>query len=165
MERRAVSALKPYKNNARTHSDEQVAQIAASIQEWGWTQPVLIDEKGGVIAGHGRLMAAKSLGVEEVPVIIARGWSRDQKRAYVLADNQLAINAGWDENWLRVEIGALGDAFDTSLLGLGSEFLAELFADKTGLTDPDEVPPVPVNPVSRKGDLWLCGSHRNPVWG
>ena len=161
VERRAVAELKPYKNNARTHSDEQVAQIAASIQEWGWTQPVLVDEKGGVLAGHGRLMAAASLGVDEVPVIVARGWSKDQKRAYVLADNQLGLNAGWDENLLRVEIGALGDAFDTSLLGFGADFLADLMADKSdGLTDPDEAPAAPANPVSRKGDLWLCGSHR-----
>lgn len=161
VERRAVSGLKPYKNNARTHSEEQVAQIAASIKEWGWTQPVLVDEKGGVLAGHGRLLAAASLGVDEVPVIVARGWSKDQKRAYVLADNQLAMNAGWDQDLLRVEIGALGDAFDKSLLGFGDEFLADLFADKTGgMTDPDDVPEVGVNAVSRKGDLWLCGSHR-----
>lgn len=161
VERRAVSALKPYKNNARTHSEEQVAQIAASIREWGWTQPVLVDEKGGVLAGHGRLLAAQSLGIAEVPVIVATGWSKDQKRAYVLADNQLALNAGWDQDLLRVEIGALGDAFDRTLLGFGDEFLADLFADKTGgLTDPDDVPAAPDVPVSRKGDLWLCGSHR-----
>ena len=119
VERRKVADLKPYKNNARTHSPEQVAQIAASIKEWGWTQPVLVDEADGVLAGHGRLEAAASLGIAEVPVIVASGWSEAQKRAYVLADNQLALNAGWDENLLRVEIGALGDLnFDLGLGGL-----------------------------------------------
>jgi DNA modification methylase len=162
VERHQASALKPYKNNARTHSDEQVAQIAASIREWGWTQPILIDPKGGVIAGHGRLLAAQSLGVDEVPVIIARGWSKDQIKAYVLADNQLALNAGWDQDLLRVEIGALGAAgFDTELLGFGADALADLFSDKTdGLTDPDDVPELAVNPVSRSGDLWILGPHR-----
>lgn len=130
VERRAVSALKPYARNPRTHSDEQVAQIAASIREWGWTSPILIDEKGGVIAGHGRLMAAKSLGVAEVPVIVAKGWTEAQKQAYVIADNQLAVNAGWDEGLLRVEIGALDDlGFDRSLLGFGEDYLADLFAE------------------------------------
>jgi DNA modification methylase len=162
VERRQASALKPYKNNARTHSDEQVAQIAASIREWGWTQPILIDEKGGVISGHGRLLAAQSQGVDEVPVIVAHGWSKDQIKAYVLADNQLALNAGWDQDLLRVEIGALGAAgFDTELLGFGADALADLFSDKTdGLTDPDDVPELPVNPVSRSGDLWILGPHR-----
>lgn len=93
---RPVGALIPYARNARTHSEEQVAQIAASIREWGWTNPVLIDEDAGVIAGHGRLMAARKLGITEVPCIVARGWTDAQKRAYVLADNQLALNAGWD---------------------------------------------------------------------
>ncbi|MGE0575362.1 MAG: site-specific DNA-methyltransferase [Reyranella sp.] len=161
VERRAVLALKPYKNNARTHSEEQVAQIAASIREWGWTQPILVDEKGGVLAGHGRLLAAQSLGIDEVPVIVARGWSKAQKRAYVLADNQLALNAGWDRDLLKVEIGALQDVFDVGLLGFPEDFLADVMADRSaGLTDPDDAPAVPVNPVSRKGDLWLCGSHR-----
>jgi DNA modification methylase len=161
VERREIGALKPYRNNARTHSEEQVAQIAASIREWGWTQPVLIDEKGGVLAGHGRLMAAKSLGIDVVPVIVAKGWSKDQKRAYVLADNQLALNAGWDRDLLKVEIGALQDvSFDLSLVGFGDAFLADVMADKTvGLTDPDDAPEVEA-PISRAGDLWVCGAHR-----
>ena len=96
VERRAVADLVPYARNARTHSDEQVAQIAASIREWGWTVPILIDEGGGIIAGHGRVMAARKLGLDEVPVMVAAGWSEAQKRAYVLADNKLALNAGWD---------------------------------------------------------------------
>jgi DNA modification methylase len=161
VERREVSALKPYRNNARTHSAEQVEQIANSIREWGWTQPVLVDERGGVLAGHGRLEAAKTIGVTEVPVIVAKGWSKAQKRAYVLADNQLAMNAGWDRDLLKVELGALQDVFDTSLLGFGDDFLADVMADRTaGLTDPDEAPAVGVHAVTRKGDVWLCGSHR-----
>lgn len=139
VERREIGTLKPYRNNARTHSDEQVAQIAASIREWGWTQPILIDEKGGVLAGHGRLMAAQSLGIDVVPVIVARGWSKDQKRAYVLADNQLALNAGWDRDLLKVEIGALQDvSFDLSLVGFGDAFVEEVKADgasETGIED------------------------------
>jgi ParB-like chromosome segregation protein Spo0J len=95
VERRSVSALVPYARNARTHSDEQVAQIAASIREWGWTVPVLIDEDGGLIAGHGRVLAARNLGLAEIPVMVATGWSEAQKRAYVLADNKLVLNAGW----------------------------------------------------------------------
>lgn len=162
VERRAVSSLKPYKNNARTHSAEQIEQIAASIREWGWTQPVLVDEKGGVIAGHGRLLAAQSLGVAEVPVIVARGWSKAQRQAYVLADNQLALNADWDRDLLKVELGALGEmGFDTSLLGFGDDFLADVMADRSeGLTDPDDAPAAPVNPVTRLGDVWLLGRHR-----
>src|SRR5690606_4624177 len=107
-------------------------------------------------------MAAASLGITEVPVIVAAGWSKAQKRAYVLADNQLALNAGWDRDLLKVEIGAIEDlSFDTSLLGFGGDFLADVMADRSGgLTDPDEVPAAPVNPVSRAGDLWVCGSHR-----
>ena len=107
VERWAVSRLIPYARNARTHSDAQVAQIAASIREWGWTTPVLVDEAGGLIAGHGRVMAARKLGIAEVPVMVARGWSEAQKRAYVLADNKLALNAGWDEELLRVELADL----------------------------------------------------------
>lgn len=160
VERRAVSELKPDPNNPRTHTDEQVAEIAASIVEWGWTTPILIDPDGGVIAGHGRLMAAQSLGVPEVPVIVASGWSKAQIRAYMIADNQLALNAGWDEDLLRVEISALGDmGFDTTLLGFDDRFLAHLFAERSGRTDPDEVPPVPEAPISQPGDLWRCGQH------
>lgn len=160
IERRAVDALKPYKNNARTHSPGQVEQIARSIQEWGWTQPALIDERDGIIAGHGRVEAAKLLGVTEVPVIVARGWSKAQKRAYVLADNQLALNAGWDMALLKVEVGALGNVFDMSLVGFGDDFMAEIMATKVGEVDPDEAPAAPSVPVSRLGDLWNVGNHR-----
>src|SRR5882724_6854758 len=116
--RRPLAALVPYAGNARTHSPEQVEQIAASIREWGWTMPILIDEKDGILAGHGRVLAARRLGVTEVPVVVALGWSEAQKKAYALADNKLAENAGWDRDLLKVEIGALGSlGFDLGLAG------------------------------------------------
>ncbi len=160
VERRKTEDLVPYAKNARTHSAQQVEQIAASIREWGWTSPVLIDEAGMIIAGHGRIMAAQSLGIEEVPVMVARGWTDEQKRAYVLADNQIAINAGWDADLLAGELIALGDVgFNLDLLGF--ESIAELTAMKTaGETDPDDVPEAPANPVTRLGDIWTLGNHR-----
>ena len=106
VERWPLDRLVPYARNARTHSDAQVAQIAGSIREWGWTKPVLVDENG-IIAGHGRVLAARKLGLTEVPVMVARGWSEAQKRAYVIADNKLALNAGWDEELLRLELADL----------------------------------------------------------
>lgn len=128
VERRKVDSLVPYARNARTHSPEQVDQIAASIREWGWTVPILIDEQGGLIAGHGRVMAAKKLGLAEVPVMVAAGWSEGQKRAYVLADNKLAENAGWDRDMLKVELGDLGALdFDISLTGFGEGEMSALF--------------------------------------
>lgn len=160
VERRPIEALVPYARNSRTHSDEQVAQIAASMKEWGWTNPVLVDEAGMIIAGHGRVLAARKLGFTEVPVMVADGWSEAQKRAYVLADNQLALNAGWDMDALKNELAGLKEwEFDLSLLGFAD--LDALLAEKTeGLTDPDEVPAAPVNPVTRLGDVWLLGKHR-----
>ena len=162
VERRPLGDLVPYARNARTHSDEQVAQIAASIREWGWTVPVLVDETGGLIAGHGRVMAARKLGLADVPVMVARGWTDAQKRAYVLADNKLALNAGWDMEMLRVELGDLsGLGADMALMGFGEDELSALLATKTeGLTDPDEVPEVPTIPVAAPGDVWLLGKHR-----
>jgi len=160
VERRPLNTLIPYARNARTHSEEQVAQIAASIREWGWTVPVLIDEDGGLIAGHGRVLAARKLGLAEIPVMVATGWSEAQKRAYVLADNQLALNTGWNAELLTTELqGLQANGFPLDLLGFGN--LDALLAEKTeGLTDPDEVPDAPANPVTRKGDLWVCGNHR-----
>lgn len=160
VERRPIDALIPYANNARTHSDEQVAQIAASMKEWGWTNPVLIDETGMIIAGHGRVLAARKLGFDEVPVMVADGWTDAQKKAYVLADNQLALNAGWDAELLSTELKGLDDlGFDLALLGFND--LDSLLAEKTeGLTDPDEVPDAPVNPVTVLGDVWQLGKHR-----
>ena len=162
VEKRAVSTLIPYARNARTHSDAQVAQIAASITEWGWTTPVLVDETGSIIAGHGRVMAARKLGLVDVPVMVATGWSDAQKQAYVLADNQLALNAGWDAEMLKVELTDLaGAGFDVSLIGFSEDELAKLTAEKTeGLTDPDAVPDVPVNPATVLGDVWILGKHR-----
>ena len=127
IDRRKVDALIPYARNARTHSDEQIAQIAASIKEWGWTTPVLIDEDGGLIAGHGRVMAARKLGIEEVPTMTASGWTKAQKQAYVLADNQLPQNAEWDMDLLVVEMEDLGaEGFDLSLIGFGDS-MADFF--------------------------------------
>jgi ParB-like chromosome segregation protein Spo0J len=124
IERRKVDALIPYARNARTHSDDQVAQIAASIKEWGWTTPVLIDEDGGIIAGHGRVMAARKLGIKQIPTMTATGWSHAQKQAYVLADNQLPQNAEWDLDLLAVEMKDLdADGFDLSLIGFGIDYL------------------------------------------
>lgn len=160
-----VESLIPYARNSRTHSDEQVAQIAASIREFGFTNPVLVDEDGGIIAGHGRVMAARKLSMLEVPVLVLAGLSETQKRAYVIADNKIALNAGWDEEMLRVELEALSDAdFDLDILGFSNDELGLYLDDGTteveGLTDDDQVPEPPVNPVSKLGDVWLLGEHR-----
>ena len=122
-----LDRLVPYARNSRTHSDEQVAQIAASINEWGWTIPVLVDEAGMLIAGHGRIMAARKLGLKEVPAMTATGWTEAQKKAYVIADNKLALNAGWDLDALKVELADLGElGFDVGLTGFGGDELSEL---------------------------------------
>lgn len=155
--------LIPYARNSRTHSDEQVAQIAASIKEWGWTTPILVDETGGIIAGHGRLLAARKLKMEQVPTIEAAGWTDAQKRAYVIADNKLALNAGWDSELLALELGELGDlGFDLDLTGFTLDEIDALKPTEvtTGLTDEDAVPEPPVDPVTRLGDVWLLGGHR-----
>lgn len=155
--------LIPYINNSRTHSDEQVAQVAASIKEFGFTNPVLIDADGGIIAGHGRVMAAQKLGMDEAPCIILDDLTDAQKKAYVIADNKLALNSGWDEEMLRVELGGLDDmGFDLELLGFDDDELAALMAGdpEDGLTDEDECPEPPEEPVARLGDVWLLGNHR-----
>ena len=123
----AIERLTPYARNARTHSDAQVAQLAASIREWGWTTPILVSPNGGVIAGHGRLLAARQLGMVNVPVIVAEGWSEPKTRAYVLADNQLALQAGWDSELLALELGELGElGFDLDLTGFSEGEIAAL---------------------------------------
>jgi DNA modification methylase len=161
VERRPVATLVPYARNARTHSDEQVAQIAASIREFGWTFPVLVDEAGTIIAGHGRVLAAQRLGLTEIPVMVAAGWSEAKRRLYVIADNKLALNAGWDEELLSLEIGDMkGMGFDLTLTGFGEIELEKLLLDTDGDGDPDEAPKPPAEPVSRPGDLWICGEHR-----
>jgi hypothetical protein len=159
VERRGLASLIPSARNARTHSDAQVAQLAASIAEWGWTMPVLVDEAGSIIAGHGRVLAAARMGLDEVPTMVARGWSEAQKRAYVIADNKLTENGGWDDALLRVELQDLeAMGFDALLTGFSA---AEIKALGTvGKTDPDEVPAAPVVPMSKPGDVWLLGDHR-----
>jgi DNA modification methylase len=160
---RPLGELIPYARNPRTHSDAQVAQIAASIKEFGWTNPVLVDGTNGIIAGHGRVLAARKLGLERVPVIELAHMSEAQKRAYVLADNQLALNAGWDEALLRLELTdleALG--FDLGLIGFAEGELERLLAgeDKVGLTEDDEAPALSEQAVTKPGDLWVLGNHR-----
>jgi DNA modification methylase len=158
-----VADLIPYARNPRTHTDEQVAAVAASIREFGWTNPVLVDGQRGIIAGHGRVLAARKLGLEHVPVISLAHLSDAQRRAYVIADNQLALRAGWDDALLRLELGELGDmGFDLGLLGFEDGDLKDLLAPAgtEGLTDPDEAPPLPDTPVSVHGDLWILGRHR-----
>lgn len=163
VERWSIDRLVPYARNARTHSDEQVAQIAASIKEWGWTTPVLADPTGQIIAGHGRVMAARKLGLTEVPVMVADGWTDAQKRAYVLADNKLALNAGWDEELLALELSELQDlGADLGLIGFDDDELAKLMkaGGTDGLTDPDEAPEVAQFAVTQPGEIWLMGPHR-----
>ena len=148
IEYRAIDELIPFVNNARTHNDEQVAQIAASIKEFGWTNPILVDDGRGVIAGHGRLMAARKLGYENVPTIDLEGLSDAQKRAYILADNKLAENAGWDNDLLKIELGGLDDeGFDLSLIGFSQIDLNNLLNDqkpKGSLSDKFGAPPFSV---------------------
>jgi DNA modification methylase len=158
-----IDSLKPWENNPRTHSQDQIKQIRRSIREFGFTNPLLIDESGLVIAGHGRVEAAKREGLTELPAIELQGLSEAQKRALVIADNQIATNAGWDENLLRLELDTLkDDEFDLSIVGFTDEELARLLADpiEEGLTDPDDVPSPPINPVTVLGDVWLLGRHR-----
>jgi DNA modification methylase len=169
-----LDRLRPYVRNPRTHSDEQVAQIAASIVEFGWTNPVLVSADGTVIAGHGRLEAARRLGLDAVPVVVLDHLSEAQRRAYVIADNKLALNAGWNEELLAAELHALnGDGFDLALTGFDEAELDRLMAplDDMDSMSPDgdsgenddaadETPDPPRNPVTRPGDLWRLGDHR-----
>jgi ParB-like chromosome segregation protein Spo0J len=161
-----LDRLKPYERNARTHSAEQVAQIAASIVEFGFTNPILVDSGDGIIAGHGRLQAARELGLSTVPVVVLDHLSDRQRRAYVLADNQLALNAGWDLELLRTELQDLvADDFDLSVIGFSDEELEDLLPDieqlaSEELGDADAVPEPPADPVTKPGDVWLLGKHR-----
>jgi DNA modification methylase len=160
-----LKRLKPYDRNARTHSAEQVAQIAASIVEFGFTNPILVDSHDGIIAGHGRLMAATELGLKTVPVVVLDHLSDRQRKAYILADNQLALNAGWDTDLLRAELQDLAEQdFDLSLIGFSDDELADLLPEIEELppedADADAVPEPPADPVSKPGDVWLLGKHR-----
>ena len=156
-----VDDLIPYALNSRTHSDEQVAQLAASIREFGFTNPVLIDEENNLIAGHGRLLAARKLKLDVVPAIIVDGMDDRKRRALVIADNKLALNSGWDEDALRVELEDLAGDFG-ELMGFSEDELVELLKGEVteGLTDDDAVPEAPETPVTIEGDVWLLGKHR-----
>ena len=158
-----ITELIPYVNNARTHSDEQVLQICSSIKEFGFTNPILTDGDNGIIAGHGRVMAAKKLGIEEVPTIELSHLSEAQKKAYIIADNKLALNSGWDDAMLSIEFAELKLLdFDLDLTGFSSEEIGALTPEEIppGLTDEDSVPELPEEPVTKLGDVWLCGKHR-----
>ena len=158
-----VTELIPYVKNSRTHSDEQVAQIAASIKEFGWTNPILIDGDNGIIAGHGRLMAARKLGHKEVPTIELKDLTDTQKKAYIIADNRLALNAGWDNEMLTIELNdLLADGFALDILGFDPKEIAALLDPEVveGLTDEDAVPDVPEEPKTRLGDIYQLGRHR-----
>jgi DNA modification methylase len=163
IEQLAVDGLIPYARNSRTHDDAQVAQIAASIREFGFTNPVLVDANGGIIAGHGRVLAARKLSMAEVPCIRLDYMTDTQRKAYVIADNKLALNAGWDAEMLLLEIQELEAAeFDLALLGFTPDELAAMTPEEIapGLTDEDAVPELQPDPISRLGDVWLLGKHR-----
>lgn len=163
VEYRKVPDLLPYARNSRTHDERQVAEIAASIKEFGFTNPVLIDETDTIIAGHGRIKAANKIGMTEVPTIRLVGLTEAQKRALVIADNRISLNAGWDDSMLKVELADLVSTnFDVSLLGFADKELAALLAPPPveGETDPDETPETPSEPASELGDVWLLGRHR-----
>ena len=160
-----TAKLLPYARNARTHSEEQVAQIAASIAEFGFTNPILAGSDGVIVAGHGRLAAAQKLGLDTVPVVVLDHLTPTHRRALVIADNRIAENAGWDEELLRIELEGLQDeGFDLDLTGFDADALAELLAgdepENVGQTDEDAVPEVGETPVSRPGDVWQLGPHR-----
>ncbi len=165
LEYRAVEALIPYARNAKQHSETQVAQIAASIREFGWGAPILIDGQNNVIAGHGRLLAARKLGITEVPVVPMEHLTDTQRRALILADNKIGENASWEDDLLGIELSELKDAgFDLGLTGFSTEEWEALIAGeeqtKDGLTDDDAVPEVSENPISKPGDLWILGEHK-----
>ena len=160
--KKKVSDLIPYINNSRTHSEEQITQLISSIKEFGFTNPILLAPDNSIIAGHGRLQAVKRLGHEEVPCIIVQGLTKTQIKALIIADNQLALNAGWDLEKLSVEIEGLKDEdFNIDILGFEDDFIKDLLnKENEGLTDEDAVPEILENPKSKLGDLWLLGSHR-----
>ena len=161
----ALEDLVPYAKNARTHSDEQVEQIAASIAEFGWTNPVLIDVAGGIIAGHGRVLAAGKLGLAEVPCIELTGLTDAQKRAYIIADNKLALNAGWSLDLLALELQEISaEGFNVELIGFGPKELEQMLLWQPGVSDglgnEEATPEEPTQPASKVGDVWILGKHR-----
>lgn len=158
----SVADLIPYARNSRTHSDAQVGKIAASIREFGFLNPIIVDGQNGIVAGHGRVLAAQKMGLATLPCIEAAHLTEAQKRAYIIADNRLALDAGWDNEMLKVELTDLqADGFNLELTGFNLDEIAPFLVDKTdGLTDPDDVPEMPVDPVSMEGDIWVLGKHR-----
>ena len=164
IEQRSVETLIPYINNSRKHSDEQIAQIAASIKEFGWTNPILVDGANGLIAGHGRLMAARKLKMDKVPVIELAHLTENQKKALIIADNKLALNSDWDNELLTIELQELlGEEYDLELLGFDKDELDALLnviEGTDGLTDEDAVPEVPDEPKTKLGDIYILGNHR-----
>ena len=156
-----VADIIPYAMNSRTHSDEQIAQLAASIREFGFTNPLLVDDQNNLIAGHGRLLAARKLGLDEVPAVVVTGLDDRKRRALVIADNKLALNAGWDAESLRIELEDLAGDFG-ELMGFSDDELAALLMSDVneGLTDEDAVPEVPETPKTVLGDVWVLGNHR-----
>ena len=159
-----LATLIPYINNSRTHSDEQVAQIAASIKEFGFNNPILVDKDSGIIAGHGRLQAARKLGLTEVPCVRLEHLTETQRKAYIIADNRLALNAGWDNELLTIELNELlADGFALEILGFDSDELKTLLdplEPTEGLVDEDQVPEVPEEPKTKPGDIYQLGRHR-----
>jgi site-specific DNA-methyltransferase (adenine-specific) len=160
--KKKVSDLIPYINNSRTHSEEQITQLISSIKEFGFTNPILIDKENSIIAGHGRLLAVKRLGHEEVPCIIISGLTKTQIKALIIADNQLALNAGWDLEKLSVEIEGLKDEdFNIDILGFNDDFIKDLlFKENQGLTDEDDVPETSEQSITKLGDIWKLGNHK-----
>jgi DNA modification methylase len=158
----SVASLVPYARNSRTHSPQQVDKIAASIREFGFLNPIIVDGENGIIAGHGRVMAAQKLGLADLPVIEASHLTEAQRRAYVIADNRLALDAGWDNDLLKIELQDLdSQGFDLNLTGFSVDEIANFLTEPTeGLTDEDAVPEVPAVPVTVEGDVWVLGRHR-----
>lgn len=156
-----IDRPKKYERNARTHSPKQVAELRDSFKMFGQVWPLLVREDGTLIAGHGRLEAARAAGLTEVRVIVAKGWTEQQCRAFGLLDNKVALNSAWDEKLLGLELASLsGLGIDLAQLGFAPQELNKLLPQGGGLTDPDEIPDEPVSPVSRLGDLWMLGRHR-----
>jgi DNA modification methylase len=157
-----VADLIPYARNSRTHTDDQITKVASSIKEFGFLNPVIVDGDNGIIAGHCRILAAKKLGIVEVPTIEASHLSEAQKKAYIITDNRLALDAGWDDEMLKLEIAELDEMdFDLSLTGFNDDELADFLKEDTvGLTDEDAVPELPETPISVLGDIWILGNHR-----
>ena len=163
IEWKSVDKLIPYAKNARTHSDEQIAEIAGSIKAFGFNNPVSVDKDNSIIAGHGRVLAARKLGMDKVPVVMLEHLTESERKAYVLADNRIALNSGWDTSMLSLELQDLQDKIDLSLLGFDPDELDALLnpiEETEGLTDEDFVPEVPDEPKTKLGDIYILGNHR-----